>query len=146
MDETKLVFRSPNGDDLPFIHDSWGSSYYRGSAAYRLLTPDEFHSFHRPLRERFFNRKNTKIVICSPEEDPWLILGWIAVESIPSAYLLQYIYVKSAFKGQGIAAKLIKLAIPTQPVVYTHLTERASRIISKKQDFFYGFKHVPQLT
>lgn len=140
-----LTFRAQTSDDLSFIMDSWASSYFKGSGAHKYLTSDEFHAFHRPIRERFFSKPNTAVIVCTTDDDPWLILGWIAVEQIPSGLICQYIYVKSAFKLQGIAEQLIKRAIPSAPVFYTHLTERAARIMSKKHDNFGAWKHIPHL-
>lgn len=145
MSYSDLTFRSYNDDDIPFIMDSWGSSYLKGCAAHKYISPDDFHAFHRPIRERFFAKPNTCVIVCSPSDDPWLIIGWVAVEKITSGLVLQYLYVKSAFKTQGIAAQLIKRAIPTAPVFYSHLTDRAARIMSKKDEQFRGWKHIPAL-
>lgn len=140
-----LTFRPYTRDDLAFLHDSWGSSYYDGSRAKKSLTPEEFHRFHRPIRERFFESPDAAVIVCSPDEDGWLIIGWIAVQRLPSGIILQYLYVKSAFKTQGIADQLIKRAIPTAPVFYTHITDRASKIMSKKQDQFSQWRYIPHL-
>lgn len=148
MDEQaagRLIFRPHTPEDLAFLLDSWGSSYYRGTNAYKHISPDEFHAYHRPIRERFLARPQAAIIVCSPDNDEWHILGWIAVEKTASGIILQYLYVKEAFKGQGIAKQLIKRAIPTSPVFFTHLTDRAARIMSKKQDQFGGFIHIPTL-
>ena len=143
--EAGLTFRSYKDEHVSFIHSSWANSYYDGTIAKKLLCPEEFHTYHRPIRDRFLNRSNKQIIICSPDDDPWHILGWIAIESIPSATVLQYLYVKDAFKCQGIAKALMSHAIKTTPVIYTHLTDRAAMIISKKQSYFQVFKHVPHL-
>jgi GNAT superfamily N-acetyltransferase len=97
------------------------------------------------LRERFFSKPNTAVIVAADKSDPWLILGWIAVEKIPSGLILQYVYVKSAFKGRGLAKELVKRAIPCPPVFYTHFTDRASRIIGHKSDDFRGWRFVPHL-
>lgn len=109
------------------------------------MSPEEFHAFHRPLRDRFFAKPNTTVIVCSAANDPWHIVGWIAVEVLPRAFVLQYIYVKSAFKGEGIARDLIKRAIPSSPVFYTHITERAARIMAAKTKDLSGFRHIPHL-
>ncbi len=140
-----IIFRPHCDDDIPFIMDSWAASYLTGSRAHRNLTAEEFHSFHRPQRLRFFAKPSATVIIAAPCDDPWLILGWIAVEKIPSGLICQYLYVKSAFKTQGIAADLIKRAIPTAPVFYTHMTDRAARIMAGKQAQFSTWKHIPHL-
>lgn len=144
--EAALSFRSATAEDVPFIHSSWGSSYYAGSNAVKYLTPDEFHFCHRQLRERFFDQPNKQLIVCTPDDDPWLILGWIAVETISSASVIHYIYVKSAFKSQGIARELVKRTIHKTPVVFTHVTERATKIMCRKPERFYDWKFIPHLT
>jgi hypothetical protein len=144
-EEVALTFRPSTSEDLRFVHDSWGSSYFKGNKAHRLLTPDEFHQFHRPIRERFLSKIGSKVLICSPEDDPWHILGWIATEQLPSATVLHYLYVREVAKREGIAGFLIKRAIQITPVIYTHLTDQAAKIMSKKYDSFTGFIHIPHL-
>lgn len=146
-----IIFRPRTSEDLAFLLDSWGRSYYGGSHAHKSLSPEEFHAFHRPIRERFFSKPNTAVIVAASSTDPWHILGWIAVEQIPSGLVLQYLYVKSALKserkgdGPHLATQLVKRAIPTSPVYFTHLTDRAARIMSKKQDQFTGWIHIPHL-
>lgn len=140
-----ITFRPQTTEDLPFIHNSWGESIYRGSPAYRALTPAEFHSFHRPTRERFFAKPNTAVIVAVNPNDHWQILGWIAVEKIPSGIILQYVYVKSIYKRRGLAKELVKRAIPGPPVFYTHFTDRASKIIGHKADQLRGWRFVPYL-
>lgn len=140
-----VIFRPHTSEDMNFLHDSWGSSFYKGCKSHKLLSPDEFHSFHRPIRERFFSKSNTCVIVAAPDNNPWQILGWIAVEQIPSGLILQYLYMKSALKGEGLSKELIKRALPSSPVFYTHLTDRASRILASKYDQFQGFHYIPTL-
>jgi hypothetical protein len=142
-----IVFRPFQKDDLAFVLDSWGKSFYSGCKSHKSLSPEEFHSFHRPIRERFFSKPNTCVIVAAePHNDQWLIMGWIAVENIPSGLILQYIYVRKTFKKEfKIAEQLIKRALPTSPVFYTHLTDRAARIIGSKPEKFQGFQYLPSL-
>lgn len=145
MDAAGLSFRTHTEEDLPFLHSSWGSSYYDGTQAKKYLNPDEFHAYHRPIRERFFERRTKHITICTPDDDAWHILGWAATEQRANCQILHYLYVKSAFKCQGIAEALLKRACPKGPILFTHLTDRAARIMAKKHSEFEGFIHVPNL-
>lgn len=144
-DFADITFRAANPDDLAFVRNSWGSSYFKGTRANKILSPDTFHAYHRPIRERFLSKPNTTVIVCASAEDPWIIAGWIAVEAIPEALILQYIYVKEAFQRRGIAKQLIKRALPTIPILYTHLTEKAGKIIARKHEHMAGFRHVPHL-
>ena len=145
-EEAEISFRPLTSEDLRFIHDSWGSSIYKGTQIYKHLTPGEFHSFHRPARERFFQKASSTVMIACPTVDPWLIAGWIAVEQIPTGIILHYIYVKSTFKGHHIATKLIQNVIKTEPIFFTAMTEQASKIIAKHSSFFRKYIYVPELT
>ena len=145
MDEDGFAFRLSTEEDIPFLHSSWGSSYYAGNHAHKRISPTDFHSFHGQIRNRYLARETKRILMCCPMDDPWLILGWIATEALPTATVLQYLYVKSAFKGQGIAELLIKKSIPPGVIYFTHLTERASKIMCKKYDLFSDYKFLPHL-
>jgi hypothetical protein len=143
--DAELTYRAFTPEDMAFVHDSWARSYYSGTCAHRFLTPDEFHAYHRPIRERFFARPTATVIVCCNASDAWQIVAWIAVEQIPSGLVVQYIYVKDLFKGRGICRQLIKRAIPTHPVIFTHLTDKAAKIMAAKQTDLASWRHIPHL-
>ncbi len=140
-------FRPFTPDDLNFVSNSWGSSYYKGANYHKHFSPDEFHAHHRPIRDRFFKNDCGAIIVCCSKEDPNIIIGWIAVEKPKNAsgLILHYLYVKQAFKGWGIARELIGAALPSRPVMVTHLTERADRIMYAKSKEFEEFYLTPHI-
>src|ERR1044072_2026014 len=91
---SNLVFRPYLPEDLPFIESSWANSYYGASRLKEVLAPEDFHAFHRPLRERFFLRPNATVIVVCPPDDANHIMGWIAVEVLPNVSLVHYVYVK----------------------------------------------------
>ncbi len=129
------TFRPYFKDDVNFIHSSWGQAYYYGDNYHDLLSPDEFHYYHRPIRERFFNRPTAAVIVCASKEDDSLILGWIAVERPLESrgIILHFVYVKAAFKGEGIFQGLLSRALRESPVMYTHLTDRGSKILRPRR-------------
>lgn len=132
-DTQLFAFRPYVQDDVPFIHSSWGTSYMEGANGHHQLTPDEFHAYHRPIRDRALSNPNCAAIICHATNDFAHIIGWILVEK-PSrgSYLkLHYLYTKASFSGHGIATELIKMALPIRPVLYTHATIKARRIIKE---------------
>lgn len=144
--EGEMIFRPYNHEDLNQILSSWGSSFYKGKKSHRLLSPDDFHSFHRPIRDRFFLKPNTTVIVCCPEIDPWLVAGWIALEILASSKLvLHYIYVKEGFRNEGIASELMKRAIGSSSVVMSHLTDRGVKILDKNKEKYEGFHYIPHL-
>ncbi len=135
-------------DDIPFIHSSWGSSYYKGAGYKDLLSPKEFHEHHRPIRERFFQFNGSAIIVCIAKSDPTHILGWCAIEKPPMSggMILHYIYTKQAFKGEKIATGLLAHLDESMPIMYTHITDRAAKIMDKKHELFKDWHFCPHLT
>lgn len=141
-DDEAYVFRAYVPDDLNFVSNSWGSSYYQGAQYKTTLSPSEFHEYHRPHRNALFNNPHASIICCVSKDDTNQILGWIAIEKPKSSpgMILHYVYVKQAFKGFGIAKELAKRALIDGPVTFTHATERAWKIMdasNKFKDWFY---------
>jgi hypothetical protein len=131
--------------DLNFILNSWGASYYKGADYIDFLSPREFNEKHRPIREEILSRPNAAVLIACGTQDEDLILGWILVEKPKKGIILHYIYVKEAFKGEGISDELLKKALPITPILVSHMTDRARKIIRKKKDYFkdYYFLNEP---
>lgn len=145
--ESEFVFRPYLPEDRAFIESSWASSYYSACRIKDLLSPEDFHAFHRPLRERFFQRPNATAIVACADDDPNHILGWIAVEILPNSSVLHYVYVKSAYRRDyGLAKKLLFRALLPGPVLYTHLTPRAAHIMALDADTFKRFRFCPHLT
>lgn len=136
--EAVLNVRPYKPSDLNFIQNSWGSSYYKGAEFLDYSTPKEFNDLHRPKREQILDDPTTAVLVCCGKEDEDLILGYIILQKSPEGLLIHYIYVKQAFKGEGISEELLKQI--KGPVLVTHMTDKAMKIISKKQSRFKDFK------
>lgn len=136
--DKEYSFRPYKESDLNFIMSSWGHSYYKGYTYQFMLSPKDFHLFHRPIRENIMKRPTVATIVCVAKIDPDLIIGWVAVEK-PVDYagiIIHYLYVKEAFKGRGIASELYKSICPSVgPVFHSHITERADRIIQGHERF-----------
>ena len=145
------TFRSYELTDIPFIQSSWGNSYYEGVNGHKLLEGQDFHKHHRPIREAILNKPNIAIIVCASTEDPDLIIGYIIVEKPESSdySVLHYVYVKQAFKRQGIARELFKRSITKKPVMYTHETITAGRVFTKfkvkNRECLDRYFHAPHL-
>ena len=147
LETENLVFRPYLPSDRHFIESSWASSYYAASRIKDLLSPDDFHAFHRPLRARFFERPTAAVIVCASPDDSDHILGWVAVEVLPNTAVLHYVYVKSTYRRDyGIAGQLLQRALPPGPVLYTHFTPRAAQIMSTHRAQFGDYRFCPHLT
>lgn len=134
-------------DDIPFIQSSWGSSYYGGINYRAMLGPDEFHHFHRPIRDRFFKRPDSAVIVCCAVEDPKLIMSWMAVErpNGTEMMIIHYIYTKEAFKNEGLATKLLSSLNATREIFYSHSTEKIEKIINRSWPKYEKLQFAPHL-
>lgn len=147
MPESEFILRPYVLEDRPFIDSSWASSYYSACHIKDLLSPTDFHNFHREIRERFFKRPMGTVIVACDQDDPFHILAWIALEVLPNCTLLHYVYVKSAYrKEHGVFRDLLTKTIPKGDVVYTHMTHKFSRILARHPDLFQNFRFCPHLT
>lgn len=125
MDILTASTRAATRDDLPFIFDSYWRSYIayvgrpRSSGLQRLR--DRLSLLW--LRAKF-------IVACDPE-NPSHLLGWICTEGS----VIHYVYVKSAYREQGLARTMIAAAgLASSDVLYaTHWSPSAQAIAAKHE-------------
>lgn len=147
--DSLYILRPYKKEDLNFIQNSWGASYYKGAEYNEFLSPKEFNSKHRPIREEILLKPNSAVIVACNKKDEDLILGWVLVElplssaEIPTTkgIILHYIYIKQTFKGEGIANTLLKEALKQKPIKVTHMTDRAQKIIRKKASFFKDYQY-----
>lgn len=147
--ELPYTFRPYTEADIPFLQSSWGTSYYKGANYIEFLTPQEFHATHRPIRECFFMRPTATAIVCAATSDENTILGWVALErpTESSGIIVHYLYVKDAFREQGIGTDLLSMATREfdGPRLFTHKTHRASVIMQKKRENFKNYFFYPHL-
>lgn len=144
MTDKPYAFRAYINDDIPFIMSSWGKSFYKGRSFKTFLSPSEFTALHRPVTKAFFSRPTSTVILCVSEKDPSLIMGWAAIEkAVRPGIILHYVYVKEAFKKEGIASQLLAKALPINPVYYTHLTSRASYLMDLNKERYSNYQYEP---
>lgn len=132
--------------DIPFIYSSWGQSFLSGKSAHMILSPAEFHEFHRPIIERFFSRPTATVLVCQWDQEPNTIIAWAAVEMLHKTLVLHYIYVKAAFKREGIATEMLeRIGFFNRPTICTHLTDKAKKILSNHSDKFKKLTYIPHI-
>lgn len=143
--EADIEFRPYSVSDIPCIRSNWANSFYKGNQNHKLIPPHDFHMAHRSIIDRFFMRPTATIIVCSRAGDPDLILGWIALEILPSATLIHYIYVKFTYKGQKLTRELLSKIPKDKPIIATHMTEKASRIMGAKHENFKEWNFIPHM-
>lgn len=144
--EAEIDVRPYSINDIPFIRSSWANSFYKGNDANKLIPPHDFHLRHRSIIDRFFMRPNATILVCCSRLDPELILGWLAVELMPSITIVHYIYVKFVFKSTDMGRQLLLKLPQDKPFVITHMTEKAAKIMAHKHDDFKVWNYLPHMS
>jgi len=139
----EIKLRPANENDMKFILNSWAISLFKDPGAWSGWNPEEAVSL--------LNKKILKIIETSElhtlvsAEDDNLILGWCCLEKCNDGTILHYVYVKHAFKREGLATYMMK-ALVVPPVVFTHKTVRSKRIFKKgrHREFFkdWSFKAI----
>jgi GNAT superfamily N-acetyltransferase len=104
-------------DDRNLILSSWlrentpdprvdGDVYFR----------EQESKIKRWLLSLTFNRFRVLRVACAPDY-PAQVFGWIAAELLRDSPVLHFVFVKGAFRGQGLAKELME---GIKPVLHTH--------------------------
>jgi hypothetical protein len=139
-----IRIRVATNDDMPFIVDSWLSTYWgsdvgralnrigREPALQRYLPiiefgaekPSLYYGLQRKLVTGLLARCGA-IVACDPGAES-VIYGWLCGDETGDVPLLHYVCVKAGFQERGIAGRLMTEAgISSRglPAHYTHSTD-----------------------
>lgn len=99
----KILIREFKPEDVNFIISCWVKSSYKSSTGYK----ERLGVYHRgidSLIKKKYDRKELLAYVACMEDDPDLLLGFVVIGMDMS---LHYVYVKEAFKRQGIGTKLL---------------------------------------
>jgi len=122
-------------EDLPFIYSTWLRSYRHSSQFAKKLTNETFYDMHHRIIDAFIARGGL-VYIAHPINEPGVILGYLCIE--PNQSLVQYVYVKKAFRKMGIAKKLYESRKIQDSLIFTHWTTDTDWITKKLTNFIYN--------
>lgn len=115
--------------DGNFIYHSWGNSYR--DAALGAWGDIPKATYYKRVRARIdaLIRRGAEIKLAVDPDDPNIILGWMCAE----APVLHYVYVKEAYRGQGIAMTLLAaVGLAAQKILpCSHWTPFAEQVAAK---------------
>lgn len=116
----QLKIREMIPDDRNFILATWLRSY-RQSPFTKHIPNIIFFDAHQRLIEQFWAKPSSSTLIASLDEDPMVILGYLALD--PSA--IHFCFVKETLQSNGVARALLKHAhIDLNEVhSFTHFTK-----------------------
>lgn len=122
-------------DDLPFIFSTWLRSYRHSSNFAKKISNATFFAWHHKVIERFIERGG-KVLVAHAVGEPGVILGYFCSENDNS--IVQYVYVKKAFRKMGIAKELFKVSAVPNNANFTHWTLDTNWITKKLTELNYN--------
>lgn len=130
-----IEVRAAKLDDLPFIYSTWLRSYRHSSQFAKKITNEIFYDMHHRVIDSFITRGGT-VLIAHAKGEPDVILGYLCMESVGS--ILQYIYVKEAFRKMGIGKALFEYSKLPEDTTFTHWTNSTNWITKKLTKLNYN--------
>lgn len=132
----EIVIRGGNADDLNFVRSTWLKGLYYGNSYCSEIDQTSFFKGQgQIIADALLNPSNSLRVACL-KEDPSVVLGYVLVGwNAPIA--IHWVYVKSAFRKQGIANSLLS---DVKADTVTSITDLGNKIRKTK-----GYKFNPYL-
>ena len=101
-----------------------------GNEAFKTMSVYEFQSTYQKVLERLMSLPETTTTIASLKEDEDVIVGY----SITRPEIIDWVFVKRAWRRLGIAKSLLAHIIPKR---VTHLTTIPGEFLRKKHNLIY---------
>ena len=129
----QIRLRPVRSEDVPLVTNSWLRSFRDSCHVWGV--PDQSYFWcHHKILEKLIPRSS--VVVACLEDDPNVILGWIAYEMAGEVMVLHNCYVKKPFRGLHVASRLFKevYEIEGEPtaVIFTARTKHSWSLYEKK--------------
>lgn len=129
LDKSELVaVRDSTPDDKNFILATWLRGLYYGDSWFSVIPKKVFMECYHTVLENLLKRPETIVKVSCLKDDPEVVLGYAVYRDTHGVLILDYVFVKSAWRGIGIAKSLI----PSNVFSVTHLTKSGYAILRKK--------------
>jgi GNAT superfamily N-acetyltransferase len=135
MNKKDLITTRPYAPgDKAFVLSCWLRGLYYGDSIYSEIPKDVFMANYHTILERYVDDAEGRplecrtITVACLKDDPEVILGYSCSRCIGGINVLDWVFVKSAWRGIGIGKSLV-----TVPVhVTTHLTKLGKSLKPKE--------------
>lgn len=132
MDKAQISVRPALPGDFNFVISTWLKSYKSSSYFAKRIRNSIFFFYHHEVVSRLLSREDTKVFIACDLVDPNVIYGYLVQGSHEGVDLVHYVYVKSAFRGLGIARSLTAAApLNLDRFVFSHWTFSTDGLVDK---------------
>lgn len=130
--KTDLVaIRPSTPDDRNFILATFLRGLYYGESWFRMIPKRIFMENYHKVLTRLLDTPGVVISVACLKEDSEVILGYSVSRTVQNQKVLDYVFVKSAWRRIGIAKSLV----PEQINAVTHLTKVGAAIKPVNCDF-----------
>jgi len=117
--------------DIPFIYSTWSDSFRYDCYQGNKCKNEFFYKDYIQVMDTILKAPETKIIVESFDEDPFIILGYLVYDS----KIAYYCFVKHAFRHKNIAKNLFNHAFKdSKEVYYTFKTREVEGLLKLKQD------------
>lgn len=121
-------------DDYNFVRQSWLRNY-RETGPAKKQPQRSFYRYHHDIVDGLLHRPDTRVWVASLTTDPDRIYGWLCTSEAwqPRIQVVHYVYVKSMYRGNGLARRLFARAGIKRDglVVYTFRNRWGIRLAAK---------------
>jgi len=123
-----IIIRPAVAEDKNFILATWLRGLYYGAPMYQDIPKDIFMANYHAFLTRLISQPTEIINVACLKDDPDTILGYAAYKSAGGINVLDYVFVKSAWRRIGIGKSLVPMPIH----VVTHLTKVGKSLMTKE--------------
>ena len=118
--------------DKHFLYATILRGIYYGNEFYAQIDQEAYFQAYQLVLDNLFNKNGVVVRIACLPEDTSVILGFAVLEQ----GVLHYVYVKDAFRKQGLARQLVA---GTEISSVTHITKPGNAIRKKQRWAFNPF-------
>jgi hypothetical protein len=116
---TVRPYDGKNVGEREFVLACWLRGVFYGDTFFSHMKKSIFMEHYHKVLERFIDNPGVDIQMAVLQDDPQVILGYsVARKSAKGEQVLDWVFVKSAWRKIGIA----KMLVPPDVVLVTHLT------------------------
>lgn len=116
-------------DDREFIRDSWRKSYRESPRTCRWPT-EAYAVWISAEMDRLLQRSEVRVA--RPGDWPEGIVGWVAAEQQPEAFVVHYAFVKPLFRRHGVLTRLVESFGPEGALVFSALRPPFSNYLKQR--------------
>ena len=121
-----ITARPAEASDLNFIYATMLNSLYYGCPFYSAIDKKSFFYHYQQVIKQMLLKRSISLIVACLDDEPDIILGWVAHEPT----IVHFVYVKNAWRKQGIATQLLKGC--SQLSFVTHITALGDNIRKEK--------------